>query len=351
VSATDARSFNSKEHHAMVNAVIRPRVRLATIPVLVAALTLILPALAGAQTVQGSFERTLTVSGPVDLDITAGSGHVIVRTGPAGSVKVVGRIHASQTWLSLGRAAADKVKAIEAKPPIEQTGKTIRIGWFEDRDLQQNVSISYDIIAPAQCTLRSRTGSGDQTVDDVSGPVDVSSGSGRITLGAIGGRVNVATGSGDIVTGAVRGPLTARSGSGSVHARGVAGELVVTTGSGDIDVLQTAAGSVRVSAASGDVRLTGIQGPLRADSASGDISVQGTLSGEWQVSAASGDITLVLPQTAGFELDARSSSGSIQSKHPVTMSGTLDRRVLTGKVGSGGAILKVRTSSGDIRIQ
>jgi DUF4097 and DUF4098 domain-containing protein YvlB len=264
---------------------------------------------------------------------------------------VVGRIHASNSWFSSGRAAADKVKAIEAKPPIEQTVNAIRIGRFEDRDLQQNVSISYEITAPAQCVLHSRTGSGDQNIGDINGPVDISSGSGSITLGAIGGRVDASTGSGDITMSAVKGALNARSGSGSVHAGGVAGELVVSTGSGDIQVSQTATGSVRVSAASGDVKLTGIQGPLRADSASGNISVQGTPSGEWQISAASGDITLVLPQSAGFELDARSSSGSIESKHPVTMTGTLERHVLTGKVGVGGAVLKVRTSSGDIRIQ
>jgi DUF4097 and DUF4098 domain-containing protein YvlB len=348
---TDGRPRNSKEHLVMVNAITRPPVRSSAIPILVIALTLVLPALSSAQTAQGSFERTLTVSGPVDMDVATGSGDVTVRPGPAGSVKVIGHIRANSAWLSSGRAPAEKVKAIEAKPPIEQTGNTIRIGRMEDRDLQQNVSISYEITAPTQCTLRSRTGSGDQNVGDISGPVDVSSGSGSIVLATIGGRVDAATGSGDITTGAVRGALSARTGSGSVRAGGVSGELVVSTGSGDIQVSQTATGSVRVSAASGDVKLTGIQGPLRVDSASGDISVQGAPSGEWQVSSASGDVTLVLPQTAGFELDARSSSGSIESKHPVTMTGTLERHVLMGKVRGGGASVKVRTSSGDIRIQ
>jgi hypothetical protein len=175
----------------MVEATTRPPARFAAIPILVVALILVLPVISSAQTAQGSFERTLTVSGPVDLDITTGSGHVIIRTGPAGSVKVVGRIHAGNSWFSSDRAAADKIKAIEAKPPIEQTGNAIRIGRFEDHDLQQNVSISYDIIAPVQSTLRSRTGSGDQTVDDISGPVDVSSGSGRITLGSTSPRARL----------------------------------------------------------------------------------------------------------------------------------------------------------------
>ena len=335
----------------MTHAVTRSYLRNAGIPALIIGLAVVLPASSGAQTVQGSFERTLTVTGQVDLDVTSGSGDIAVRPGPAGSVRVVGHIRASNSWLGTGPGAAEKVKAIEAKPPVEQTGNAIRIGRIEDRELQQNVSISYEITAPAQCKLRSHTGSGDQNIGDISGPVDIGSGSGDLVLGEIGGRVDASTGSGDITTGAVRGALNARAGSGSVHAGEVSGELVVSTGSGDIEVSQTATGSVRVTAASGDVKLTGIQGPLHVDSASGDISVQGTPAGEWQLSAASGDITLVLPQGTGFELDARSSSGSISSKHPVTVTGSVERHSLAGKVGAGGPIVRVHTSSGDIRIQ
>ena len=351
MSVTDPRPLNCKEPHAMGNAIMNPRARPAGILVLIAALTLILPAFAGAQTVQGSFERTLTVSGPVDLDVTTGSGDITVRTGPAGSVRVTGRIRASQSWLGTGPSAAEKVKAIEAKPPIEQTGNAIRIGRIEDRELQQNVSISYEITAPAQCALRSHTGSGDQTIGDISGPIEIGSGSGNIALGAIGGRVDASTGSGDITAGAVRGPLSAKSGSGNVRAGGVSGELVVSTASGDIEVSQAAAGSVRASAASGNVRLTGIQGSLRASSSSGDISVQGTPTGEWQLSSASGNVSVALPPSAGFDLDAQTSSGSIESKHPVTVTGKIERRTLAGKVRNGGPLIKLHTASGDIRIQ
>ena len=335
----------------MTHALIHQHLRLAGIPVLAVGLILIAPATIQAQTVQGMFERTLSVSGPVDLDVTTGSGDITIRQGSAGSVRVIGRIRASRSWLGTGPSAEEKVKALEAKPPIEQTGSAIRIGRIEDRELQQNVSISYEITAPSQCKLRSHTGSGDQNIADISGPVEIGSGSGDLVMGNIGGRVDASTGSGDITVGTVRGGLNARTGSGSVRAGGVSGEIAVSSGSGDIEVSQTAAGSVRVSAASGDITLRGIQGLLRADSSSGDIIAQGTPAADWQVSSASGDVTLEVPQTAGFELDARSSSGRIDSKHPVTMTGSIERHALRGKVRSGGPLVRVRTSSGTIRLQ
>ncbi|HLK33843.1 MAG TPA: hypothetical protein VKT29_12185, partial [Terriglobales bacterium] len=50
------------------------------------------PAQAAAR---GSFERTLTVSGPVNLDVSTGSGDISVHKGPVGSVQVSGRIKVS----------------------------------------------------------------------------------------------------------------------------------------------------------------------------------------------------------------------------------------------------------------
>jgi DUF4097 and DUF4098 domain-containing protein YvlB len=344
---------HSQEPSAMRHAVSRPTRYTRYLPLVALALglALVVPSIAQAQTAQGKFDRTLTVSGEADLDVTSGSGDITVRAGAAGSVHVIGLIKARESWFGAGRAAAEKVKALEAKPPVEQTGNSIRIGRIEDPDLRQNVSISYEITAPPQCRLRSHTGSGDQNIGDVSGPVEIGSGSGDLVLADIGGKVDASTGSGDITVGSVRGPFTGKTGSGDIRVKDVAGGISASTGSGSVQAAQSAAGSVRVNASSGDVTLRGVQGALRVDTASGDIVVQGTPAGGWDVSSSSGDVTLELPQTAAFELDARSSSGRIDSKHPVTMTGTIERRSLAGTVRGGGPLVRVHTSSGAIRIQ
>jgi len=105
---------------------------------LATAVALALPAQASARA-EGSFSRTLKVSGDVDVNVTTGSGNITVRTGAADTVEIHARIHASDNWSGL--SAEEKVRRIEANPPIEQTGSLIRIGRIEDHDLKQNVAI------------------------------------------------------------------------------------------------------------------------------------------------------------------------------------------------------------------
>ena len=305
---------------------------------------------ASAQSLEGSFERTLSVSGTVDLEVSTGSGSITVQPGPAGSLRVIGRIRIGRSWMGVGQSAEERLRYVESHPPIEQTGNLIRVGRVDDSEMFENVSISYEITVPAECRLRSRSGSGSQTIGDIAGPVEASAGSGHLTIGQIGGRVHASTGSGGIEAASVRGDLEARTGSGSVQVGTVRGAIDVSTGSGSIDVTQSATGEVKISAASGGVRLHGVQGPVSVTSASGSVLVQGTPAGDWQISCASGSITVEVPDTAAFDLDAHSNSGHIDSVHPVTVVGTIERRSMVGKVRGGGPLIRLRASSGRIRI-
>jgi len=327
------------------------RVRHALVAPATLALLISLPGLSAAQRAEGSFDRTLTVSGAVQLDVRTGSGSINVRPGSAGSVHIIGRITANGSWFGRGPAAAEKVKRLEANPPIKQSGNAIVVGEIDDQDLRNNVSVSYEITTPAETRLLGRSGSGSQRVGDLAGPVDVSSGSGSVAIGATGGRVDASTGSGSIEAAGVKGEFHAHTGSGSVTAHQVAGAIDVETGSGGVTVSQSGPGDVRVSVGSGPVRLTGVQGGLHVSGASGSVEVSGTPTGPWDIETASGGITVTLPGSAGFDLDARTSSGSIDSKHPVTVVGTLERHELKGKVRSGGPLVRLRAASGSVRIQ
>jgi len=74
-------------------------------------------------------------------------------------------------------------------------------------------------------------------------------------------------------------------------------------------------------------------------------------SGEWKLEAGSGNVTLRLPSTAAFDLHAHTGSGAIESDHPITVQGKVNRHELRGKVRGGGAPLEVSTGSGNIRIE
>ena len=275
---------------------------------------------------EGSFERTLKVTGTVDLDVTTGSGNISVRQGGAGAVHIVGHIKAH------AHDGESRVRALEANPPIEQNGDRVRIGHSSDSELLRNVSISYEVEVPAETRLHAQTGSGNETITGIMGPLNLNTGSGNITASA-GSDVRANTGSGDISLESIRGIAYANTGSGNVR------------------VEQSSLTDVKINTGSGNVIAGGVRGPLKVMTGSGDIRVEGTQTGEWKLEAGSGTINIRLPADAAFDFYAHTGSGHIDSQHPITMTGSLDRNELRGQVRGGGPLLQARTGSGNINIQ
>jgi len=302
-----------------------------------------------ARAVEGHFARTLQVSGAVELDVQTGSGTIDVHTGDSSRVRITGTIRTTSGWFE-GAGAENKVRYLEANPPIEQLGNVIKIGHIEDENLQRNISISYEIVAPVETRLRSNSGSGEQNVSGLRGPVEASSGSGNLRLTNIGDTVRAATGSGRITVEGVKGKVHASTGSGEILATGVAGGLHASTGSGSVTLRQTAPGDVEVSTGSGTLQLEGVHGAVRAQTASGNVLVEGEGQDSWRLSTASGNVTVRLPGEQGFTLRAHTVSGSVHTAREMTVQGTFDKHELEGKVGGGGFMLDVSTVSGNIRV-
>jgi hypothetical protein len=297
----------------------------------------------------GQFDRTLAVSTPVDLDVRTGSGSIRVRRGMDTEVRIVGRIRAQRGFWN-NSSAEDRVRTIEASPPVVQRGNSIEIGDTPDRELYRNVSISYELIVPMDTRIRSRSGSGSVDIDSGEGSVEARTGSGTIRIGQIAGAVNAETGSGSIEVLAAAKGLNARTGSGSVEARDVAGPVAAHTGSGRIRVAYAGAGDGDFSTGSGGILVTGLRGRMRAHAGSGSIEIEGRPAGDWAVDSGSGGINLRLPTDAAFDLNARSSSGGIQTSHPIEAIGRLSRNSLQGRVRGGGPRVHLSTGSGSIRL-
>ena len=284
-----------------------------------------------AATPQGTFERTLQVTGTVNLEVLTHSGDVTVRSGPAGSVSIRGKIFVSDRWLR-GERKSD-VTAIEQNPPVRQDGNSIHIDYVDARD----ISVDYEITVPADTTLRAHTGSGDQTIEGLHGNADLQSGSGDLKLARLTGDLHLQTGSGDVRALEISGPV--RGG----------------TGSGDVVVEETGAGDIDLHTGSGNITARGVQGAFRAEAGSGDITAEGTQSGSWDIKTGSGNVHVRLPNNAAFEARISTSSGTVDIDAPVemTVQGRVQetRKSINGKVRGGGPLLAVRTGSGDIHIK
>src|SRR5215475_5907993 len=302
---------------------------------------------------EGSFQRNLKVSGSVDLDIETGSGNIEIRTGSSDQVQITGHIRANNnSWFGgSDNNAAEKVKRIESNPPIQQSGNDIRIGHIDDPSLKRNISISYELVVPADTRLRSRTGSGNQNAVGLKGAVDLQTGSGNVVFSNIANTVRAESGSGNIQADNVSGNVRAKSGSGDIHINNLSGGLDAESGSGSITMAQASAGSVRASTGSGDVSLSGVRGSLEATTGSGTVHAEGDPKGAWRLHTGSGSVRVRFPSQASYDLYAHTGSGGISVGPPITVQGSVNKHEMRGKVGGGGVPVELETGSGEIEIQ
>jgi hypothetical protein len=66
-----------------------------------------------AASAEGSFQRTLQVTGPISVDLTTGSGSVSVRTGSSSQVEITGHIKATNSRLGI---ASEPVRGRPSHP-------------------------------------------------------------------------------------------------------------------------------------------------------------------------------------------------------------------------------------------
>jgi len=259
-----------------------------------------IPALAS----EATFERNLTVNGRPELTVATGSGHVHITQGSGNRVHIFAKVRSN--W----GGSDEKVREIAANPPIEQTGNIIRIGHHENL---HNISIDYDIEAPANTYLDAATGSGDVTDDGVGENAKLN------------------------------------TGSGAIHATGLKGGFTVGTGSGNIFADQVAPGDVKAETGSGSIELRNLKGGLHAQTGSGNIKVAGTPTTNWRLETGSGSVDMTVGD-APLTLDAETGSGSVHTDREMLTQGSSDRHHVTGKLNGGGPTVRIETGSGNIQV-
>jgi hypothetical protein len=264
-----------------------------------------LPAL-GAE---ATFERTLQVSGRVELTVATGSGNIHLTRGAGNQVHIWGKVK-TNCW-GFNCPSDQQVKDFAANPPIEQTGGMIRVGTR--RENLHNISVDYEIQAPENAIL------------------DASSGSGNVTVEGVGENAKLSTG------------------SGNIRATGLHDGFSVETGSGNIYAEQTGDGFVKAETGSGNLELRNLHGGLKAETGSGNLNVGGLPTTDWKLEAGSGNIDLWIGN-APVTLDASTGSGGVHTDQEMLTHGSTDHHHVEGKINGGGPMVRVETGSGDVRV-
>ncbi len=156
--------------------------------------------------------------------------------------------------------------------------------------------------------------------------------------------------------------LAVRTTSGEVRIGAVrAGSLALRSVSGRLQVQEAAARTAELSSTSGEIEVGGLAGEVRARTVSGEIALTwAEFSSPAEIGSTSGEVELRLPAGAAFRLEASSTSGEVRCGFPITVADFASatgaglvrgEHALAGEVGAGGPPLRVRTVSGEIRVQ
>ncbi|MGD0782325.1 MAG: DUF4097 family beta strand repeat-containing protein [Candidatus Aminicenantales bacterium] len=263
------------------------------------------------------------------------SGSIEIRIWAEAKVKIEANKVSEAKSLDKAKENADKVQIV-----VDKTGGILRIEtkYPDQRDRNESLSVSvfYKVWVPEKASLKVKSVSGGLSVEGLGGALESNTVSGNVTLSGITGDVD------STVT------------SGTVNVSDVVGAVSLRTISGGITA-ERIKGSVEAETTSGAIHMRDIVGAksVRAKVLSGNIDYEGDLAkdGKYILEALSGRLEMTVPANSGFDLEAETFSGGIQSDFQVTVSGRLSAKALRGVVNNGGASVRLKSFSGSISLK
>jgi DUF4097 and DUF4098 domain-containing protein YvlB len=312
-------------------------------------------------------------------------GNLSVKGEDAGDVKVTGR----KTVRAFNQRDADRANQ-QTQIHIERQGDvlTIRTDEFNGTRLI-HITTDLDITVPRGISVESRGRTGDLTIDDIEGPVNVSAGRGDLRLNHIAKDVKIeASRSGDIHVTDVKGSLDLEGRGSDVQLESIEGPVTINgeyAGTLEFRALakpmrfnssrtefraEAVPGTITMDLA--DLKLENVSGPVRFRTGTRDIQatdVTGALDlfverGDIQVSVGkapvpkidvhthNGDLTLALPEKAEFQLDGSTSQGDVDNEFGGGLQTQSNGRAasIKGRVGNG-PMVTVGTDRGGVSVK
>lgn len=228
-------------------------------------------------------------------------------------------------------------------------------------------------------SVRAETGGDSIEIGTVGGDVRLETGGGKIYITDAKGRVDASTGGGNIVLVSSQQGATLEAGGGNIEVKHCGGPLKVSTGGGNID-LGDISGPVQLETGGGSIRLSSAKGPVRAETGAGRIELNGVPAVQAETGAggivvrlvstserndssletSAGDIVVYISPDLAISIRASIDLANGHAIHsdfndihvsseggdwPGPKSVTAE-----GKLNGGGPWLKVRTTTGDIKI-
>jgi DUF4097 and DUF4098 domain-containing protein YvlB len=324
------------------------------------------------------------------LDLAFPAGGSVAVVNPRGDVTIDGtsddgRIHIAEHKQVYAHSDADAdSKAQQLSPAVAREGTAISINIAA----LDGASADLVLTVPAAAAIRVNANRGDIHVASIKAPVAVTANHGEIELSAITGAATAHINSGgssisahsmgsgiaiegraqDITLSEITGPVSITGEFfGTTHLEHIQGTVHFHTSRTDLQ-LGRLDGEAEISPRSdlsadqalGPVILTTSNRNISFDRIAGDIAVTDR-NGSIDLTAApplgaidmedrNGSVKLILPEHAGFTVQANTTDGEIYTDFPLPTSGSESRKSINGTVGAGGPMVHITTTNGDLSI-
>jgi hypothetical protein len=200
-------------------------------------------------------------------------------------------------------------------------------GWWHNRNVRITVHV------PRSTTVSLSTSGGAVTAADLAGSARLRTSGGRVRARNVDGDIEARTSGGAIDIADVRGNVRAGTSGGRIEVDSVRGALDVRTSGGSIRV-RDAGGRVEARTSGGSIDV----GFAPGNAQGGDIHTSG------------GSVTAQIDPAVALSVDASTSGGGVDADVPVTVRGPVSRNELRGDLNGGGALLRLRSSGGGVRV-
>lgn len=282
--------------------------------------------------------KTFTVAAGGKLDVATAGGGIRIRTGGSDQVKVVAHEHiragsdaeADEVLKGLELTIGQTAAGVSAVAKYPTTQHLWHFGSWPP------VQVDFEVVVPARYSVDLRTSGGGIEVSDLEGTALARTSGGSIELGRITGKVEAETSGGSISLAGCEADARMDTSGGSIRSGKIAGRAEIHTSGGSITLDGIGGGALSAHTSGGNVTATFTSAP----------------ASDCSLSTSGGNVHVRVPPGAGFELDAATSGGSVQVDGvTITLShGALGKSRVTGRVGSGGPALKLRSSGGNVRL-
>jgi len=307
-----------------------------------------LPRMKGTPARSAQFWAQYTVYVPANFSVEVHTGAGDIETGDIGGHALLmteggnittGRIGIYNRTPAVNNTPAAKIDTegghITVQDVVGDIDAYTAGGFIQARDIDGNAKL--------------HSGGGHIRAAHIKGTAQLETDGGNITVGEAGALVGVRTGGGQIDFGEVHGSVHAETGGGGVRVMYVSGPMEVETSGGGICLTRV---SNVVRAATGNGNITAWITPD-----SGDSSHPVRLPGPSQLASGTGDIVVFLPRNLAATIEASVENGGpdrIEADPALGLNvqpydgGPMHA---SGALNGGGALLKLRSVDGKIRLQ